>query len=76
LCAGLPTPHKSFRIRKSKEDGGATDFADCVWKPLVLIEMNQRGTDLKRTYRQAFEHWTRVVRGRANRIETSRYANE
>ena len=34
-----------FRIRKSKEDGGGTAFADYVWKPLVLVEMKKRGTD-------------------------------
>jgi hypothetical protein len=33
------------RIRKSKEDGGGTAFADYVWKPVVLIEMKKRGTD-------------------------------
>ena len=27
-----------FRIRKSREDGGGTAFADYVWKPVVLIE--------------------------------------
>jgi hypothetical protein len=27
------------RIRKAKEDGGGTAFADCVCKPHVLIEM-------------------------------------
>jgi MmeI, N-terminal domain len=37
-----------FRIRKAKEDGGGTAFADCVWKPHVLIEMKKRGTDLRR----------------------------
>ena len=41
-----------FRIRKAKEDGGGTAFADYVWKPLVLIEMKKRGSDLARTYRQ------------------------
>ena len=53
-----------FRIRKAKEDGGGTAFADYVWKPLVLIEMKKRGTDLARTYRQAFDYWTRLVPGR------------
>jgi hypothetical protein len=53
-----------FRIRKAKEDGGGTAFADYVWKPLVLIEMKKRGTDLRRTYRQAFDYWTRLVPGR------------
>jgi hypothetical protein len=55
-----------FRIRKAKEDGGGTAFADYVWKPLVLIEMKKRGTDLARTYRQAFDYWTRLVPGRPN----------
>src|SRR3990172_12782685 len=50
-----------FPIRKAKEDGGGTSFADCVWKPLVLVEMKKRGTDLKRTHRQAFDYWTRLV---------------
>ena len=50
-----------FRIRKAKEDGGGTAFADYVWKPLVLVEMKKRGTDLRRTYRQAFDYWTRRV---------------
>jgi hypothetical protein len=27
-----------FRIRKAKEDGGGTAFADFVWKPLDVIE--------------------------------------
>src|SRR5438874_1350689 len=39
-----------FRIRKSNEDGGGTSFADFVWKPIVLIEMKKRGTDLSRHY--------------------------
>ncbi len=53
-----------FRIRKSKEDGGGTAFADYVWKPFVLIEMKRRGVDLSRVYRQAFDYWTRLVPGR------------
>lgn len=53
-----------FRIRKSKEDGGGTAFADCVWKPHVLIEMKKRGADLAQHYRQAFDYWTRLVPGR------------
>lgn len=50
-----------FCIRKAKEDGGGTAFADCVWKPLVLIEMKKRGTGLARHYRQAFDYWIRLV---------------
>jgi hypothetical protein len=57
-----------FRIRKAKEDGGGTAFADFVWKPLVLIEMKKRGTDLARHYRQAFDYWTRLVPGRPNYV--------
>lgn len=53
-----------FRVRKSDEAGGGTSFADLVWKPLVLIEMKKRGTDLQKHYRQAFEYWTRITRGR------------
>lgn len=53
-----------FRIRKSKEDGGGTAFADYVWKPIVLIEMKRRGEDLSRHFRQAFDYWTRLVPGR------------
>jgi hypothetical protein len=53
-----------FRIRKSGEDGGGTAFADYVWKPIVLIEMKRRGTDLQKHYRQAFDNWTRLVPGR------------
>ncbi len=53
-----------FRIRKASEDGGGTAFADYVWKPVVLIEMKKRGTDLNRHFRQAFDYWTRLVPGR------------
>jgi hypothetical protein len=40
-----------FRLRKAAEDGGVTAFADLVWKPVVLVEMKRRGTDLFRNYR-------------------------
>lgn len=52
------------RIRKPKEDGGGTSFADFVWKPVVLIEMKKRGENLAKHYRQAFDYWTRLVPGR------------
>jgi hypothetical protein len=39
-------------------------FADYVWKPVVLIEMKRRGTDLQKHYRQAFDYWTRLVPNR------------
>lgn len=50
-----------MRIRKADEDGGGTSFADYVWKPVVLIEMKKRGTDLSKHYRQAFDYWVRLV---------------
>ena len=50
-----------MRIRKASEDGGGTAFADYVWKPIVLIEMKKRGTDLSKHYRQAFDYWVRLV---------------
>lgn len=53
-----------FRVRKAQEDGGGTAFADLVWKPVVLVEMKKRGTDLSRHYRQAFDYWIRLVPGR------------
>lgn len=53
-----------FRVRKSKQDGGGTSFADYVWKPVVLIEMKKRGEKLSRHYRQAFDYWTHLVPGR------------
>jgi len=53
-----------FRVRKSKEDGGGTAFADFVWKPVVLIEMKRRGADLSKHFRQAFDYWARLVPSR------------
>jgi SAM-dependent methyltransferase len=53
-----------FRVRKAKEDGGGTAFADYVWKPIVLIEMKRRGENLARHFRQAFDYWVRLVPGR------------
>lgn len=50
-----------MRIRNSAEDGGGTSFADYVWKPIVLVEMKKRGTDLSKHYRQAFDYWVRLV---------------
>ena len=47
-----------------KKDGGGTAFADLVWKPVVLVEMKKRGTDLAKHYRQAFDYWTRLVPNR------------
>jgi methylase of polypeptide subunit release factors len=38
-----------------------TSFADCVWKPRVLIEMKKAGEPLGRHYEQALEYWFRAV---------------
>ncbi len=53
-----------YRVRKGKDAGGGTSFADFVWKPVVLIEMKKRGTVLSKHYRQAFDYWTRLVPNR------------
>ncbi|MGO8928830.1 MAG: DNA methyltransferase [Limisphaerales bacterium] len=53
-----------FRLRKAAEDGGGTAFADLVWKPVVLVEMKRRGTDLQKHFRQAFDYWVRITGGR------------
>lgn len=50
-----------MRIKKASEDGGGTSFADCVWKPVVLIEMKKRGVELREYYKQAFDYWVRLV---------------
>ena len=61
--AGVKEAGAAFEDRIKKEDKG-TAFADLVWKPVVLIEMKKRGTDLSKHYRQAFDYWTRLVPGR------------
>jgi type I restriction-modification system DNA methylase subunit len=48
-----------FRIRDDLK--GSTKFADLVWKPIVLIEMKKRDTDLSLHYQQAFDYWTKLV---------------
>ena len=53
-----------FRLRKAAEDGGGTAFADLVWRPVVLVEMKKRGTNLQKHYRQAFDYWVRITGGR------------
>lgn len=53
-----------FRIRQSTEDHSGVTFADYVWKPVVLIEMKKRGTDLRRHFRQAFDYWIHSVPNR------------
>jgi hypothetical protein len=36
-----------FRLRKAAEDGGGTAFADLVWKPVVLVEVNNPRSKLR-----------------------------
>ncbi|WP_149195607.1 DNA methyltransferase [Luteimonas suaedae] len=60
---GVKEAGATFEDRVKKEHKG-TAFADLVWKPVVLIEMKKRGTDLSKHYRQAFDYWTRLVPGR------------
>ncbi|MFC5522572.1 DNA methyltransferase [Polaromonas jejuensis] len=50
--------------KRIKNDNGGTSFADLVWKPVVVIEMKKRGTDLTKHYSQAFTYWTRLVPNR------------
>ena len=61
------------RVKKAAEDGGGTAFADYVWKPIVLIEMKKRGTNLQRHYRQAFDYWTRLVPNRPRYVILSNF---
>ena len=49
--------------------GGAA-FGDCVWKPVVLIEMQRRGETFQRHYRQACDYWMRLVPNRPRYVET------
>lgn len=62
--AGLKEAGATLEERIKKASGKGTNFADLVWKPVVLIEMKKRGEDLSRHYRQAFDYWTRLVPGR------------
>lgn len=61
--AGLKEAGATLEFRVTKDSGG-TSFADLVWKPIVLVEMKKRGTDLQKHYRQAFDYWTRLVPNR------------
>jgi hypothetical protein len=55
-----------FRIRDDNK--GTTQFADLVWKPIVLIEMKKRGVDLSLHYQQAFDYWFKLVPNRPNYV--------
>jgi hypothetical protein len=47
-----------------------------VWKPVVLVEMRKRGTDLSKHYRQAFDYWTRLVPDRPRFVVRSMNARQ
>lgn len=61
---GLKEAGATLEMRVSKADQRGTAFADLVWKPVVLVEMKKRGTDLQKHYRQAFDYWVRITGGR------------
>ena len=63
-AGGLKEAGATLEMRVTKADSTGTSFADLVWKPVVLIEMKKRGTDLQKHYRQAFDYWTRLVPNR------------
>lgn len=48
--------------------GRRTTFADCIWKPRVLIEMKKAGEPLGRHYEQALEYWFRAVPDRPHYV--------
>jgi hypothetical protein len=62
-----------FRIRKSSEDGGGTSFADFVWKPVVLIEMKNRGVNLAIHLPQTFKYWERLCPDRPRYVVLAAY---
>jgi type II restriction/modification system DNA methylase subunit YeeA len=49
------------RMRRRVGSQKRTSFADCIWKPRVLIEMKKAGEPLGRHYEQALEYWFRAV---------------
>ena len=60
---GLKEAGATLEMRVKKEERG-TNFADLVWKPVVLVEMKKRGQELPRHYRQAFDYWMRLTPNR------------
>jgi hypothetical protein len=61
---GVREAGATLEMRVKKRDEGGTAFADLVYKPIVLIEMKKRGTDLRRHYRQAFDYWVQLAPNR------------
>ena len=62
--SGLKGAGASCEFRIRDEEKGSTKFADLVWKPIVLIEMKKRDSDLSLHYQQAFDYWTKLVPNR------------
>lgn len=61
--AGLKEAGASCELRVKNTTGG-TSFADLVWKPVVVIEMKKRGTNLAQHLSQAVQYWMRLVPNR------------
>jgi hypothetical protein len=47
----------NFASPKLTKTAADAAFADYVWKPVALIEMKKRGSDLQKHYRRAFDYW-------------------
>jgi len=58
---GVKEAGATLEMRVPKNDAGGVAFADLVWKPVVLIEMKKRGTDLRKHRPQAFDYWVYLV---------------
>lgn len=46
-----------FEKPLKKKTTGNTGFADMVWDKRVLVEMKERGTDLRKHYQQVADYW-------------------
>ena len=64
---GFKEAGATCEMRVKKADKGV-NFADLVWKPVVLVEMKKRGEDLSKHYSQAFMYWTRLVPNRPHYV--------
>lgn len=54
--------------QRLKGKGRATNFADLVWKPRVLVEMKSRGEKLERHFQQARDYWINLAPDRPRYI--------
>ncbi len=54
--------------QRLKGKGRATNFADLVWKPRVLVEMKSRGEKLERHFQQARDYWINLAPNRPRYI--------